>query len=346
VESLLASVVNHVEPQPPEVLEERKKVYERILAEHPDHAMSLLHYGWWHIHTQDAAGAKIYFEKALTVDPFNVRLLEAVMSFYRIRDSVRYAELTKRLEQIVPETAEERLIGKTGPKGYLFSTIFGFMETADASLWAEFVSLWKAYASTNPVRDGQFIRLERLFLLGTNDLEGLIKSTDSIPPPNLDFNGDDPGIVTRYFYGNMQAMQSLQLNDREQEARKYAEQILPYQSVSPLPEVDYLRKAFHKALAAANAFIGNSESAKSFAKEIEDGAFSQGVESGDVYDMADAVMAWAWIDADYAASLFYKIPETQRTKVMGTFAFSHVECGITGTSVVPCYCIQKSKPNS
>ncbi len=100
VEVLLAQVVDHVWPLPPEVMAERRAILDRIIADYPDNAMAWYHLAWWyrHLDPPDNEASKAAFEEALTRDPFNARIVRAVLERYRLlADQQNVTRLAERL---------------------------------------------------------------------------------------------------------------------------------------------------------------------------------------------------------------------------------------------------------
>lgn len=109
LETKLARAMNHIWPQSELVMAEQKALLDEILSANPDHAMAWYHLGWWYRHLEpiDDAGSMVALEEALKHDPFNARIVRAVLECYRqLLDEPNVERLAQRLTQIVPELAE------------------------------------------------------------------------------------------------------------------------------------------------------------------------------------------------------------------------------------------------
>ncbi|MDA7640517.1 hypothetical protein N8787_02665 [Opitutaceae bacterium] len=100
VETLLASAVDHIWPQSDEVNQERKAIFDRILATDPDHAMAWYHLGWlyWNGQDQQAEALAAYqlYHRPFLVHP-------KVQEYY-----VNQGKWIDYLSTRVPEYAELR----------------------------------------------------------------------------------------------------------------------------------------------------------------------------------------------------------------------------------------------
>lgn len=144
VETLLASAVDHIWPQSDEVNQERKAIFDQILATDPDHAMARYHLGWLYWNGQDQQSeALTAFEEALKSDPFNARIVRGLLTRYRVNgDQENVTRLVERLTQIVPETAADRSLARVGAIHILNQFEQAFLDTADEAILEEMEASW------------------------------------------------------------------------------------------------------------------------------------------------------------------------------------------------------------
>lgn len=146
IETRLSIAVDHVWPLPLEVMEKRGKILNEVIKDAPANAMARYHLGWWYRHNSppDDANSLVAFEEALERDPFNARIVRAVLERYRsLSDSENVARLAKRLTEIVPETADDRRLALVHPFQRISQIRQAFLATADASLLADYALLWE-----------------------------------------------------------------------------------------------------------------------------------------------------------------------------------------------------------
>jgi TolB-like protein len=122
VETLLSSVVDNIWPKTMEEMQKNKVIFDKIIESHPEHAKSWYHLGWWYsklgdmpdqnskVAKENAAAA---FEKSLRFDPFNARIVRAMLEWYRLIESQKdVTRLVERLTQIIPDTANDRSLAR------------------------------------------------------------------------------------------------------------------------------------------------------------------------------------------------------------------------------------------
>ena len=152
--------------------------------------MTLIAYGWWHTHIEprDDEGAKIYFERALKADPFNVTVLEEVMYYYRVRyrNHPRMPELAERLEQIVPETAEERNQTKMSVSVRLRELFVSYQDTGDSAFRAEWLRLARE-ATRDSQLDFAYLHMQAFMFIQLGDFEGLIEFVEQNYPADFSY---------------------------------------------------------------------------------------------------------------------------------------------------------------
>lgn len=144
VETLLSQAVDHVWPQTTYTMDQRRKILDHIIEKYPENAMAWYHLGWWYTHQSppDQKASFHAWEEALKRDPFNARIVYAVLERYRISgDEKNIARLVDRLTQILPETTDERRKTLLAPTSRRFQLIQSFMKSADESVVEEYAKL-------------------------------------------------------------------------------------------------------------------------------------------------------------------------------------------------------------
>ncbi|MEP5569456.1 MAG: hypothetical protein ABJN62_16560 [Halioglobus sp.] len=148
VETLLARAVDHKRDRTDERRQEQKALLDQIITVAPENAKAWYHLGYWYTHlddlpnpdeealTRDAAAA---FEEALRLDPFNARIVKAVLIWYRDRGFEEdVARLSERINQIVPETSADRRLARVSWHFLGNQIESAFLETADESFIEEY----------------------------------------------------------------------------------------------------------------------------------------------------------------------------------------------------------------
>jgi TolB-like protein/cytochrome c-type biogenesis protein CcmH/NrfG len=146
VETRLSIAVDHVWPQPPEIMEARRQILEGVLETDPDYAMAWYHLGWWYRHLEppDDVSSLAAFEESLKRDPFNARIVRAVLERYRyLGDEENVARLAQRLTEIVPELSEDRRLASLNPFRRVLGLRTAFLTSADESLLTDYADLWE-----------------------------------------------------------------------------------------------------------------------------------------------------------------------------------------------------------
>ncbi|WP_158966175.1 hypothetical protein [Paraglaciecola sp. L3A3] len=150
VETLLSQAVDHSWPKSIEKMQDHKDMLDHIIAKYPNNAYAWYHLGWWHSHRRDLTDqnplpffkdAALAFEEALRLDPFNARMLSAVMKWYK--DRGRQEDVTRiaaRLVQILPETAQDRSLIRVSWNSRKNQIVAAFLHTADESFLEQYKS--------------------------------------------------------------------------------------------------------------------------------------------------------------------------------------------------------------
>jgi len=147
-ETLLARAVDHVWPKTRAEMQAQKAIFDQLIAMHPENAKAWYHLGHWHNHLDDfpdhdleslEADAAAAFEEALRLDPFNARMVRAVLVWYRDRGyQEQVTRLSERLNQIIPETAADRSLARVSWNFRRNQIRSAFFATADETWFEEF----------------------------------------------------------------------------------------------------------------------------------------------------------------------------------------------------------------
>ncbi|MDA0345984.1 MAG: hypothetical protein O3C43_05725 [Verrucomicrobia bacterium] len=310
-EALLASIINHIEPQPPEVLAERKEIFERILAEHPNHAMTLINYGWWHIHItpRDPEAGKRYFDKALEMDPFNVRILEIVKTFYRINDwSTEF--LDERLEQILPQDLEQRRLNSLSLYMRLGNLFEAFVDSADETLMEQYRTSFEKIGVDNFNHTHSYHSRKATLLEYDNNLDGLVQISNQLPIPDSFSEETCPGELADYCMITSTAMVAHYIREEPEEARNYAQRIIAadfqIQAIENVKEnAPFVLDISEVSLSMAYSILGN----EARAVEIAEKRSALVTEESDEDSLIPPLIAWTWADSDKASKLLFEYLE-------------------------------------
>ena len=287
--------------------------------------MALLHYGWWHMHHEpsDEEGCLRQFEKALEADPFNVRLVEAVMLFARRNAPDLYAELVPRLEQIVPETAMERSERKEAFPLRLLNRMRAFAETGDVSLMDGVETVLLPSSRNGFTHSHLYSNCETLYWLYSGDVDKLKKTAEEFPIPtpssNLQCNGEVLDLLGAYVI----TMFALRQEERTSESEAFAKRILALQNNSYIAEKEIAKPLFLCALSNANFVLGETEAAKRFARQVEALAKEES-EIPNWFIVSNTILAWSPLDSERAASLFLEsLADENSSDLLGEVAIVH-----------------------
>lgn len=152
VETLLSRAVNYVSPKTVEKKQEQKAMIDHIIATYPDNAMAWYHLGWWYKHPGSPQTSEGFaaFEEALKRDPFNARIVRAVLNQYRVAgDQENITRLAERLAQITPETAADRGLARISLFSRWNNLRTAFLETADETHIEELEKIWEERVAAN-----------------------------------------------------------------------------------------------------------------------------------------------------------------------------------------------------
>jgi len=180
VETLLSSLVDHDWPKSPKEMQSQKAVFDRLIRMHPQHAKTWYHLGWWYSNLSQMPGQDVRsthadaiaaFEEALRLDPFNARMVSAVLSWHRQRgyqeDAARFAA---QLKQIIPETDDDRSLARWSWAFKKREIISSFLKTADESLVEDYRKGWQEAVDNDryQVRPTQFLDEAELSILSAD----------------------------------------------------------------------------------------------------------------------------------------------------------------------------------
>lgn len=293
VETLLSSVVDHDWPKTEEEMQAQKVVFDQIVAEHPEHAKTWYHLGWWHTRMSDIpahnrtaieADAIAAFEVALKVDPFNARTVGAVLTWYRHRgyqDDV--TRLSARFQQIVPETANDRSLARVSWAFKKKQLISAFLATADESLLSGYAKgLAKAVGKGSyKVPVSRFLDETELAIL-TADYDGFSAHASM----QVDLNQSNYHYVAFTLLKSTGIKMLVDAGNMD-EAHQLARRILEQEEAILTQWLNTCVCNFHDlahshdmigpgALAQAHALLGNTDaSAELYAKLIEEKSLSR-----------------------------------------------------------------------
>lgn len=274
VETLLSSVVDNIWPKTMDQMRKNKAVFDRILATYPDHAKSWYHLGWWYSKLGDMpdqevkvakANAIATFEKSLTLDPFNARIVRSLLDWYRLAESQEdVTRLVERLTQIIPETEKARNLIRVS-----LSTKQGrvrnlFLETADEDYLKELEEIGLERVRTKdylyPI--SEYTSQVRLKMY-TNELDKILEiSLNQLSDPNSSVR---ESWATYFFKETRLAI--YQNRGQKESARAAASDILSAHENSSSQWIDTYGN-IRASLIRANVVLGNNEKALEIAEEL------------------------------------------------------------------------------
>ncbi|QFU76268.1 hypothetical protein EY643_11680 [Halioglobus maricola] len=193
-ETLISQAVDYNWPKTAAEMETQRAIFDQIIAAYPDSAKAWYHLGHWHSHLVDLpdhdqetawSAAIEAFDKALELDPFNARMVAAVLKWHRDKGfEESLPRLAARLNQILPETAADRNLARVAWNFKRRQIRSAFLITADESFLKEYEKgLAEAIVNENFV-DPVFRFWDEVDLhIFTNDLDSLIEmSSDDVVP--------------------------------------------------------------------------------------------------------------------------------------------------------------------
>jgi len=280
IETLLSRVVDHAWPKSYEEMQAQKTIFDQIITTYPDNAKARYHLGWWHSHQRDLpqynhddalAKAAAAFEEALKLDPFNARMVGAVLKWYRDRGYQEdVTRLVARLNQIVPETAADRSLARVSWYGKRNRITATFLKTADESSFIEeYETGLKNAIESNDFNNIVVSNWDKLELASViNDEDRLIALYDI--PIDMNKNGWNQAVFSHI---NLTLMNVFLNRGDLQQARHVAQKILDHEKI-------LLREAANEcgciatAITLAHVTLGNIDEARRLAEELVEENFS------------------------------------------------------------------------
>ena len=319
IETLLSRVVDHTWPKSADEMQAQKIIFDQMLANYPDNAKARYHLAFWHAHLRDLsdqnhdvylADAAASFEKALKLDPFNARMVRAVLKFYRDQGFEEHIpRIAERLNQILPETASDRHLARVGWNFKRNQIRNAFMETADESYIADYQLALEQAIHEKDI-DGEVFNylFESELSLFLNDREKILELTEL--PINLEENVFAPGL---FCYINDAAM-SVFLNEKNlTQARDLAQKIVDQETL--LVKAIRIRGPITATLVGAHATLGN---------EIQAQRLVDGLLFDKTSDHIDTVQAMSHIDLERAVEFaFGELARNPKWRGFDTYAAYH-----------------------
>lgn len=301
VETLLSIAVDHDWPKTFEEMQAQKTILEQIIAAHPENAKAWYHLGFWHSHLRDfpdddletlRADAATAFEEALRLDPFNARMVGAVLTWSRNNGfEENVSRLSERLTQIVPETAADRKLARVAWSFKRRQIVSAFLETADESLIDDFEQGWMDAIESEDYSNLVFTDVDEMdFGVFTNDLDRVLEV--SLTPLDLGENVWNP---TAFSMLRITAIE-LYLNRGDlTQARDVAQRVLQVEDAI-LAQTVSTSGSLRAVLAIAHAVTGNIDEAQRYADVLLE---EKGPDSDWVYS------ALAHIDIERAVGIAF-----------------------------------------
>ncbi len=301
VETLLATVVDHVWPKSREEMQAHRAILDQIIAAQPENAKAWYHLGFWHSHLRDfpegnletlRLDAAAAFEEALRLDPFNARMVGAVLTWSRNNGfEENVSSLSERLIQIVPETAADRNLARVAWSFKRRQITSAFLETADESLFEGYEQGMMAAIESEDYSNIAASSTDEMELaIFTNDLDRMLELARE--PIDLDENVWAPtGFSIHRIFAITYFLNQGELN----QARDLAESVLLLEDAILAQTVSDCG-CLRAVLAIAHAVTGNTDEAQRHA----DALLENKVTSGDWF-----YMAMARIDIERAVGIAF-----------------------------------------
>jgi TolB-like protein len=301
VESLLAQAVDHAWPQTAYTMDQRRKILDHVIEKYPENAMAWYHLGWWYTHLSPPDTKAMFnaFEEALKRDPFNARIVYAVLERYRLSgDEKNIARLVDRLTQILPETTDERRMTLLAPTSRKFQIIQSFVESADESVVEEYAKLLKNDTVSITVLQDDDDHILQIFQNNQNRLLQLAEN-NSVPSYY--------GSYTFYSFIdiNYTALCVHWLRGNSDKAADIAHRLIKAANDPKSRELVKSSPDIQSALVAAYSVLGEKEKAREYSTQI----LEKRSETFDPYGH-EGFKALMWVDPDQAAEKVLSEMET------------------------------------
>ena len=272
VEALLSSVVDHDWPKSQEEMMAQKAIFDRLVNTYPEHAKSWYHLGWWHDKSSEWPDAVVEaahnnaaaaFEEALRLDPFNARIVNAVLDWYRQNGFEEpLPRLAERLNHIVPETAVDRNLARVSWNFRADQIVSAFLDTADESLFEDYETGFQEAIVRGDFRQPYESYWDEATIgIFTNDENRLIElSQSSIEPGENSYGPVVAGLI------DLAAMNIYINRGNREQAQRLARRIVDSKE-EVLIRRNFLNSPALSVLAAAYAVLENRQEARRLADE-------------------------------------------------------------------------------
>ena len=303
-ETLLARAVDHVWPKTLDEMLEQKAIFDRLINEHPEFAKGWYHLGHWHSHLVDLpdhdlesleADAIAAFEEALRLDPFNARMVGAVLTWYRDRGYEEdVTRLSERLTEIIPETADDRSLARVSWLYKANQIEDAFLDTADESLIDEFEKGLLEAIESGDTRSSVIRKFDEMALaVFRGDRDKLVEMAN-VP---MDIN---EAVYAPIFFSliRMLGMDILIARGDEDQARDIAQSILEQEDVLLAQNQGRCGGCFLGALAFAHTVLGNEDEAGRFRDQLIEMAQSE-------FGRENTVRAYMSLDMERAVEIAF-----------------------------------------
>ena len=273
VETLLAIAVDHDWPKTREEMQAQKAILEQIIEAHPEYAKAWYHMGFWHSHLRDfpednlealRVDAAAAFEEALRLDPFNARMVGAVLTWSRNNGfEENVSRLSERLTQIVPETAADRNLARVSWSFRRRQIISAFLATADESLIDDYEQGWMDAIESADYSNLLFSSVDEMELaIFANDLDRVLEV--SLTPIGLGENVWNP---TAFSIHRVAAIEIYLNRGDLSQARDVAQSVLQLEDTI-LAQTVSTCGCLQAVIAIAYAVTGNNDEARRHADEL------------------------------------------------------------------------------
>ncbi len=308
----LATVVDHDWPKSEENMATVKVTLDELAKEFPGEPYVWYHLGWWYanLSPRDYPQALRAFEQAMSLDPFNARIIRAgLVNYANAGEEENANQLAGRLSQIVPD---EYVRPATGIGGYkmLQPIREAFAQSGDVSLIKDYEENMEImYQSSHNPYLKTFCEL--YLHIFKDDYESAMKSVSFVSVEDYpSWAGYEVLMIS--FTG----MRMMWNHGEEEAARDLARKIL--QAIEP-PEIKQQLDgdAFLSTVApTCLAMIGRKEEAASLIQRLVNRRSSE----FDPYG-SSAIRAMSWLDRDRAVEMFVAVfGNGQNGQLLGEFA--------------------------
>ena len=277
-------------------MQEQKAIFDHLVSTYPEFAKGWYHLGHWHSHLDDLpefdldvllADAAAAFEEALRLDPFNARMVGAILTWYRDRgyqDEV--TRLSERMNQIIPETAADRRLARVSWHFKRRQIRSAFRETADESWIEEYRNAWQEAVESGDYLSPVLQYLDEIELsVYVGDKDRLVELSQ-LPIDHTESERNPLAFSLIKPLGMQILADRGELDQAHVLARSILEQeeVLVAQDLSDCP-------CYLGALAHANAVLGQDDEAR---------RWSEALAGQPQEDRLDAIDASAYVDLELA----------------------------------------------